>query len=550
MTKTLSLIISVFLFISTNTFSQVISPYVYGENAWMPKTIGTYSPSGNMDKLWGKVKDCGIKFIRVGGTSYDKNLATNAQFLALVDSIRKIGAEPLLEVPYNNGAFAETTAASIVQYLNITMGRNVKYWNIANEPNLYTSPSPTSTSIATYFKRFATAMKLVDPTIKIVGPGLASLSSNTALYSALIGGADDITGKDANGNYYLDVVDYHCYRGYAGAQTRTNVTTDAPAKFITDISSMTGWINTANTKNSRIGISKLTWAVTEFNVNYQNPTSNDATGVGSHGFLNGQYWAECLGYCMQNSAFAFAPWSVHEGGGGRGLTDLGFLDGANGTYPRSSYYHLQFMAKNNKTNFATSSDNQALVKIVSTKDATGTTVIILNEELSTSFTYTVRLDLNTITGSSALKINVDNSQAVQFSPTSQIPAQGTHFLVFDNLGNIQKILEYTLTDAQNQAAPRVISSGVVAAASETNADIDNFRIFSNQNEVNFDFSSLKIQSSFQLRIFNLSGQQIYSKALQPGISKHTIPRENLASGVYISSVQSKEKNVRKVFCLK
>jgi len=543
MSKTLTLIIISFVFISFAAYSQVISPYVYGENSWMPKTIGTYSSGGDMDKQWGKVKDCGIKFIRVGGSANDRNLPTDAQLVALVDSIRKIGAEPLLQVPYNIGSFTETTAANMVRYVNITMGRNVKYWSIANEPNLYSGY--TSTLIAAYFKRFATAMKLVDPTIKIVGPDLSSLV--TGFYSSLIGGVDDITGKDTNGNYYLDIVSFHCYRGYSGSQTRANVTTDAPAKFIIDVTSLTGWMNTANTKNSRTGDAKLNWAVTEFNVNYLNPTTNDAAGVGSHGFLNGQYWAECLGYSMQYSAFAFAPWSIHESSGNRTTYDLGFLDGANGQYPRSSYYHLQLMAKNNKTNFAASSDNQTLVKVVSTKDATGTTVLVLNQELTTAFTYTVRLDLSAATGTSALKINVDKGLAVQYTPTIQIPAQGTHVLLFDNLGNIQKILEYTLTDTQNQTPPRVIYAGTVSAISENKMDTKNLRIYSHQGGVNFDFSELKIQGSFQFKIFNLSGQIINSNVLQSGTPNLTVSKDELRPGVYISSVQSGLTTIRRKF---
>lgn len=534
MKKTLTLIISAFLFISTPIFSQVISPYVYGENTWMPKAVGTYNTGGILDKLWGKIKDCGIKFIRVGGSAYDGNLPTNAQFIALVDSIRKIGGEPLLQVPYNNGGFSETTAANIVRYVNVTMGRNVKYWSISNETNLYTSYTPTL--VATYFKRFASAMKLVDPTIKIVGPDLSSLV--TSYYSSLIGGADDITGKDANGNYYLDIVSFHCYRGYSGAQTRTNVTTDAPGKFITDVTSLAGWINSANTKNSRTGTEKLAWAVTEFNVNYLNPTTNDAAGVGSHGFLNGQYWAECLGYSMQYGAFAFAPWSVHESSGNRTAYDLGFLDGVNGQYPRSSYYHLQMMAKNNKLNFASSSDNQSLVKVVSSKDATGTTVMILNEELTTSFIYTVRLDMSTITGSSVLKINVNNGQAVQYTPTVQIPAQGTHVLIFDNLGNIQKIIEYTLTNTQNQTAPRVIYTGTVSGVSENREEQGNFRIYSTQNEINFDFSGLDLKSkNSQFTIYNLSGQTVNSRQINASNNEISINKNNFSRGVYIAKLE-------------
>jgi len=539
----------VFLFLSFNAIisvSQVISPLLYGQNAWMPKAIGNYVVNGSLDKHWGKLKDCGIKFVRVGGTSNDGNLPTNAQFIALVDSIRRIGAEPLLQVPYNNGSYSETTAANTVRYLNITMGRNVKYWTIANEPDgNYSMTTPTP--IATYFKRFATAMKLADPTIKIVGPDLTYLYSS--IYSSLIGGADDITGKDVNGNYMIDVVAFHCYRGYGGLQTRANVTTDAPAKFKTDATTVTGLINAANTKNARTGDNKLSWAVTEFNVNYKNPTTNDAAGVGSHGFLNGQYWAECIGYAMQYSALAFMPWCVHESSGNRTSYDVGFLDGANGQYPRSSYYHLQFMAVNNKSNFATSTDNQSLVKVVSSKDATGTTVIILNEEETTSFLYTVRLNTGTVTGTSTLKINVDKSLAIEYTPTAPIPSQATHVLIFDNLGNIQKIIEYKLSDTQSNTAPRVIFTGVTAI-SETKIDNSNFRIYKNNNEVNFDFAKLEMQSPFHFKIYNLSGQTVYSKELIPSTTLLSISSNLFRNGVYISGIQSKDMNVRRKFIVK
>jgi hypothetical protein len=288
--------------------------------------------------------------------------------------------------------------------------------------------------------------------------------------------------------------------------------------------------------------------VTEFNVNYKNPTVNDAAGVGSHGFVNGQYWAECLGYAMQYNALAFMPWSVHESNGNRTTYDLGFLDGADGQYPRSSYYHLQLLAKNNKTNFATSTDNnQALVKIVSSKDATGTTVVILNEELTTAFTYTVRLDLSTVTGTSALKINVDKGQAIQYTPTAQIPAQGTHVLIFDNLGNIQKIIEYTLTDAQNQVSPRDIFTGIISAISDVNSNEPNFAISQSDNWMNFDFTKLEMQHIFQFTIHNLSGQTIYSTTLQPTFTKLTVGNNILKQGIYISSIQSEGMSVRKKF---
>jgi hypothetical protein len=251
---------------------------------------------------------------------------------------------------------------------------------------------------------------------------------------------------------------------------------------------------------------------------------------------------------MQYNALAFMPWCVHESSGNRTSYDVGFLDGANGQYPRSSYYHLQLLAKNNKANFATSTDNnQALVKVVSSKDDTGTTVFILNEEQTTAFNYTVRLDLNTASGTSALKINVDKGQAIQYTPTAQIPAQGTHVLMFDNLGNIQKIIEYTLTDAQNQVAPRVIFTGTPSAISDINSNEHNFGIYQSDKQMNFDFTKLEMQHIFQFSIYNLSGQTIYSTTLQPTFTKLTVGNNILKQGIYISSIQSEGMSVRKKF---
>jgi len=328
----------------------------------------------------------------------------------------------------------------------------VKYWSFANEPDLkygITTPTP----IATYFKKFATAMKVADPTIKIVGPDLSYLRFD--VYSSLIGGADDITCKDANGNYMLDVISFHSYM-YSGSQTRAQVTNEALGAFQEKVDSMTVWINKSNLKNARTAGNALTWAVTEFNIDYQNPTTNNAAGLGVHSFINGQHWAECLGICMKYSALSFLPWSVHESNGDRSLYDLGFLDGTNGTNPRSSYYHVQLMSLNNKTVFAPSTDNKSLVKVVSTKDNTGTTVMILNQELTTSYNYTIRLDNTPITTASALKINIDKGQASEYTSTLAIPAQATQVVVFDNAGNVQKIIEYSLTDAQ----PNCSQSGI------------------------------------------------------------------------------------------
>lgn len=524
------------------SFSQEISPYMYGINAWMPYSVGTYNLNGKLDQLWGKVKDCRLKLIRIGGIKPDQYQPTNSQYLSLIDSIRKIGAEPIVQVPYNNGVYSATNAASIVRYINITCGRNVKYWSIGNEPDgqyFFTTAAP----IASYSKSFASAMKAIDPTIKIVGPDLSWLRSS--IYSSLIGGADDITGKDTNGNYYLDIVSFHFYPN-SGSQVRLDVTSNNPADFSSKITSLVGWVKEANTLHNRTGSNALEWAVTEFNINYNNPVINDVMGLGVKGFINGQFWAECLGICMKNNAFTFMPWSIHESSGRGSIYDLGFLDGTLGQNPRSSYYHLQLMATYNKTNYAIATDNKSLVKVVATKDTTGTTVMICNQELTSSFSYTVRLDNNTVTGSNSLKINVDNSLAVQFS--ASIPSQTTQVVIFDSNGILQKIIEYSINDAINQTPPRTIYTETVTQTQSLVLTKD-INIQKQTDNIEFDFSELKFQTDFHFTITNLSGQQIFAKQLNKNKESFSLHQSCFKSGVYIAIVQSPNLKVKKKFLI-
>ena len=127
----------------------------------------------------------------------NSNLLTNAQYIALIDSIRRIGAEPMVQVSEGRGRFTAAQAAAAVQYVNITMGRNIKYWIIGNEPDLNNASHPNPTPVAgveAYIKAFASAMKAVDPTILTVGPENASYSG---YFPALVGGATTLPAQDA-----------------------------------------------------------------------------------------------------------------------------------------------------------------------------------------------------------------------------------------------------------------------------------------------------------------------------------------------------------------
>ena len=123
---------------------QTISPYLTGQNAWLPTALGTQVFNGQLDKLWPLVKQSKVQMIRIGGNGVNSNLVTNAQYIALIDSIRRIGAEPMVQVSEGRGRFTVAQAAQVVQHVNITMGRNIKYWIIGQRPGLAPGRNPAT----------------------------------------------------------------------------------------------------------------------------------------------------------------------------------------------------------------------------------------------------------------------------------------------------------------------------------------------------------------------------------------------------------------------
>ena len=116
------------------SYSQSISEQFFGVNAWMPDTIGNASAcidppcilNGKLHKKWNDVKNSGAKIVRFGGIAPDKNKPTNFQYIRMIDSIRAKGMEPIIQVPFRNYRYSAQQAAAIVNYINITMSRNIK----------------------------------------------------------------------------------------------------------------------------------------------------------------------------------------------------------------------------------------------------------------------------------------------------------------------------------------------------------------------------------------------------------------------------------------
>src|SRR5215213_206666 len=297
---------------TTSSSPPAISPHFAGINAWMPYQIGSHVYNGKLETKWIEVGESGAKIMRYGGNGVDHHAdpsssTTLDQYVDLVDAMRNRGIEPVLQVPVYAWTYSASQAADIVRYVNITNSRAVKYWSIGNEPDLTTGvyQYTSASQVAAYIKPFATAMKQVDPTIKILGPetawyneaiinGLTSCTGNSTT------DANSIAGKDSNGNYYVDIISFHIY-GFNGTQSRADVISKLMSSggFNDDLSALKGRLATCNLLHNRTGSAALKMAVTEANVNHTQPTTDGAGGLGGASFIGGQFWAELMGIAMQ-----------------------------------------------------------------------------------------------------------------------------------------------------------------------------------------------------------------------------------------------------------
>lgn len=534
--------------------AQTISNHFFGENAWMPDTIGNANAcqeppcilNGKLHKEWSNIKASGASIIRFGGIAADRNMPTNYQYIRMIDSIRSNGMEPIMQVPFYNNRYTAQQAANIVAYINVTQGKHVKYWIIGNEPDL--SYSFTSASqIANYFRPFASAMKAIDPSILIVGPEIASFNQTIMAGLTTPNGPDDITGKDAAGRYYVDVLSFHTYP-FNGSQTRAQVVSKLGAS-----NSMDGnlaYLNTrvaaCNSAHGRTGATLLKTAITEANINWQNSASDNLNGVGANSFLGGQFIAEMLGIGMKNSVDFINIWSVIEGNST--ASNIGIMDPATNN-KKPAYYHLKLLADNFKGSYVTGVTNQSTVKSFGSKDAQQISVLILNEDLTNNYNFTVSLNTTAIAESATLKININAGMQGEY--TGVISNQSSTLLKFDANGNILEKTEYKLNgnaDANLPPTTTVLATttGITQNVIHESGPFEITNLFPNPSPGKFTIQLNKENTGtkdFEIKIYNLIGQEVYNKKAVFLNGKEEIELDpSIANGEYIVRIKEFEKD--------
>jgi hypothetical protein len=431
----------IFLNFTSNSFAQEISPYLFGQNHWMEKTDEGKRP-GYLYLLWPKVAESGIKIVRIGGGGYNHRFPARDKLVGMVDSIRGIGAEPILQVPES---YSAEQTKELITFFNKTDRKPIMFWSIGNEPMLHNRENIDR--IYTYVVRIATALKSVDPNIKVFAFDECDLFIDA--HKAFIGGRLDITGKDENGNWMIDGITFHKYPIIKPGFSRNDVVFSAPNAIRSQAILLNEMLDAANKKHGRTGDSRLLWGLTEMNVTTSNP-DREISGIGNASFLAGQFFAEIYGIGMEHNAFTVAPWCINETD--RISSDFGYIGLPSEFYPRSSYYHTQMMALNMKGEFLPVESSNSYVHTIGSKSEDEICVMILNKDKFNDYEFDLALNNNSKSKKSLLIIA---DVGLELTISGTIPNQTTMMFVLSSSGEVKKQYTYGLTHNLKYLPPEV-----------------------------------------------------------------------------------------------
>ena len=428
------------LFITCFTgYTQKISPYLFGQNAWMP----SWFYSGHLDKIWRHAQPGNFKIIRIGGITYEDNFDPHIDdFIRFVDSIRMVcHAEPVLQVPRT---YTVQQTNELYNYINVVKNKNVKYWSIGNEPDYHNKNTMAETTA--YFVRIARALKDNDSSLVISGPDYANFwvhpgdvyDAGKTQYTNYIKavGTEMNTKQTA---YLLDVFTFHNYVGYTIDKVNDNQDIE---RVLDNINTTLKEINAKRTKGLK---NKASWGIGEFNISADGSPQRTRWS-----FYAGQYFAMIFGVGMKKEAAYITPWSLIEGEY-RKSSDLSMFENAANQYkPRSTFYHTKMLSDNYRENYMNTTSTQGAVKTIGMKDENGYTLMVLNTSETISYKTKISLDIKSGI-SDELAIKADGGKNIEHS--TQIPPNSTNTFIFDNQGHFVKKISYTKSDTDNFKPP-------------------------------------------------------------------------------------------------
>jgi hypothetical protein len=275
-------------------------------------------------------------------------VAANTEFDKYVATAHAAGAEPIVTANYGSGTPQE--AADWVRDANITKGDHIKYWEIGNElygngqygatweTDHHASHSPTT--YATGLLDYISAMKAVDPSIKIG----AVLTTPGAWPDGIVGPGDTMDWNHSVLSIAGSRIDFVIVHNYPFSTSEAELLTKPQAEAPAMASALRSLINQyGGARAASIGI-----AVTEGNSQFDVDTSP----AGLYASDNYLTW-------LDNGAFTFDWWDLRNGTdcskvttvqGATDYNDGGVLSSGAGCEPAADtpfapYYGIQMVNK-------------------------------------------------------------------------------------------------------------------------------------------------------------------------------------------------------------
>ncbi len=344
-----------------------------GQNYWCWSNYGNYLRGTD-----GRVSALGLGVLRAGGHNNDTNASNGfdpfdeRQMDEFVAYCRRVGAQPILQVPLltnlQGGRATPQDAAEMVRYCNVTRGYGIRYWEIGNEPDLYSDqgdlPGYGVEQFCRDFNAFAAAMKRVDPGIWILGPELSWR------YFPQSGSNDWLTPFLSRCRGRFDVVAIHRYPFAATDSTIANA--------MNDVASFGSVVQGVRAQMAASGLAAVPLAITEANVSWDGDPAHSTQSASPQTFYAGLWVADSLAAAIQQQLWAMCYWSLSEG------WTLGFLEAGSGG-PRPSYYAYQLVTSRLGTTLL-GATSPAGFSVYASRSASGdaTSLIVINKNSTTN----------------------------------------------------------------------------------------------------------------------------------------------------------------------
>ncbi len=350
-----------------------VNPFLWGINAADKHLLWAGSKA-----LEQRLRDAQIKIVRVGAIQYANYALGHSMCTSLsscdfstmdacLKAIFDAGAEPLFVVvaypggiiPYDWQGYANFMKRVVTRYnIDLVLGKRIRYWEMWNEPT--DEPDgriPTQQLYGEFVNTVGGAMKLVDPTIKLIAPAApyADFGSNGWLnYVA------------QNTGDFIDILSWHDYgRHDANDQTRLTYTKTQYYDNIRVVADSNNFVNTVSGK--RFGA-----AITEYNMAGQ-PLEDGSTAQ-FHSNYNAVFVASAIINAMKAGAQLFTFFTLAQSG----TNLLGILNPTNGSYaPFTTYYTFYLFGNHMGKTLLKGTGDSGLLEYVASKSADGKVVYIV-----------------------------------------------------------------------------------------------------------------------------------------------------------------------------